>query len=125
DGSLAVQATAAFTRSQLTWFDRNGGQTGVVGQPGYLSNFSISPDGKKVASTRIRSSNPSAGADIWLHELERGTESRFTFKGLFSVSPVWSPDGSSIAYGMSERGAWEVYQKPTNGTGKEELLAKV
>ena len=60
-----------------------------------------------------------------MHELERGTESRFTFKGLRNSMPVWSPDGSSIALAQSLRqDQWEVYQKHTNGTGQEELLAK-
>src|SRR6202040_2598062 len=43
DRSLTIQAGPAFTRSQLTWFERNGGQAGVVGQPGYVSSFAISP----------------------------------------------------------------------------------
>ena len=128
DGSLTFQAVPALPLLQLTWFDRNGGQAGVVGQPGYMSSFSISPDGKKVALTRYRSTNPSAGSDIWLNELGRGSESRFSLKKLHNISPVWSPDGNSIVYGVANgvyaQGQWEVYQKHTNGTGQEELLAK-
>jgi eukaryotic-like serine/threonine-protein kinase len=126
-GDLMFQAARASTSSQLTWFDRNGGQAGVVGQPGSLAplesqnvfgNFDISPDGKKVALTRMVSVGQPA-SDIWLHELERHSESRFTFKG-FNFAPVWSPDGSSIAYGHDQA----VYQKHTRGTGQEELLVK-
>jgi Tol biopolymer transport system component len=122
DGSLNFQAAPALSSSQLTWFDRNGGQAGVAGQPGYISYFSISPDGKKVALTRFSSSNPLAGSDIWLQDVERGTESRFTLKG-FDFAPVWSPDGSSIAFARGLVGS-EVYQKHSNGTGQEELLVK-
>jgi Tol biopolymer transport system component len=124
DGSLTFQAPPAFPLSQLTWFDRNGGQIGALGRTGYISSFSISPDGKKVALDRYSTSNPSAGADIWVHELERGTESRFTFKVLHNVMPVWSPDGSSIVFARRGVSEWEVYRKHANGTGQEELLAK-
>ena len=123
DGSLTVQAATALPSSQLTWFDRRGAQTGVVGQPGSISHFSISPDGTKVALTRNNSPNQYAGSDIWLHGLDRSTESRFTFRAL-NFAPVWSPDGSSIAYAAVMQGQWKIYQKHTNGTGQEQLLAK-
>jgi eukaryotic-like serine/threonine-protein kinase len=123
DGSLSVQAATALPSSQLTWFDRKGAQTGVVGQPGFVSHFSISPDGTKVALTRNSSPNPFTGGDIWLHELDRDTESRFTFKAI-NTAPIWSPDGTSIAYGAYSQSQWDVYQKHTNRTGPEELLAK-
>jgi len=73
--------------------------------------------------TRVSAPGQPAGADIWLHELERGSESRFTFKES-NFAPVWSPDGSSIAYGVAGQGQWAMYQKHTNGTGQEELLVK-
>ena len=119
-----IQAAPALPFSQLTWFERNGGQAGVLGQPGYISSFSISPDGKRVALARNASSNRLAGSDIWLHELQRGTESRFTFKGLHNNLPVWSPDGSRFVYKVAGHGQWGIYQKPTNGTSQEELVAK-
>ncbi len=122
-GSLTFQAAPALPISQLTWFERAGGETGVVGQPGYMSSFSISPNGKKVALTRFRSSDRSAGSDIWLHELERGTESRFTFIGLSNMMPVWSPDGNTIAFGRFTTDM-ELIQRPSSGIGQEELLLK-
>jgi Tol biopolymer transport system component len=123
DGSLTVQASPALPVSQLTWFERNGAQSGVVGQPGYMSSFSISPDGKNVALTRYRSSDRVAGSDIWLHEVERSMESRFTLKELHNDMPVWAPDGNSIVFGRGTPP--QPYQKRTNGVGQEVLLAKV
>jgi eukaryotic-like serine/threonine-protein kinase len=126
DGSLIFQAARALPTTQITWFERNGVQAGIVGQPGFISGFSLSPDGKKVALSRHSSSNLAAGSDIWLHELERGTESRFTFDGLRNNLPVWSPDGNRIAYAHSASldSLWEVFQKQTSGTGQDELLVK-
>jgi hypothetical protein len=121
DGSLIFQAAPSLPISQLNWFERSGLPAEVVGQPGYMSSFSISPDGKRVALTRYRTSDQYAGSDVWLHELEQGTESRFSFKGLLNGTPVWSPDGSSIAFGA---GPGDTSMKRTNGVGQEELLVK-
>ena len=38
--------------------------------------------------------------------------------------PVWSPDGSHIAFGSKRNGKWGIYLKPSNGTGNEELLVE-
>jgi Tol biopolymer transport system component len=35
---------------------------------------------------------------------------------------VWSPDGSRIAFWSNRRGHSDLYEKPANGTGSEELL---
>jgi Tol biopolymer transport system component len=38
--------------------------------------------------------------------------------------PIWSPDGSHIAFGSLRNGKWGLYQKPADGTGREELLVE-
>src|SRR5262249_34067421 len=47
----------------------------------------------------------------------------FTFKPEWVVASSWSPDGRSIAYTSTRKGAFGVYIVPTSGVGTEERLA--
>jgi hypothetical protein len=108
---------------QLTWFNRSGKPLGTVGEPGVLgqSGLAISPDDKTVAVSHL---DPQTRvSNLWLHDLTRGSASRFTF-GLQEMLPVWSSDGSHLAYASFRDGNPMLYQKATSGVGNEELLDK-
>jgi Tol biopolymer transport system component/DNA-binding winged helix-turn-helix (wHTH) protein len=131
NGTLAYRPTSA-TKSQLTWFDRTGKKLGTSGLPVQDLFPALSPDGKRLAVSRagLQSGNsratlsaPSAPADIWVLNLARGDASRVTFD-FAAVRPVWSPDGSRIAFASNREGALNLYQKASSGAGSEELLLK-
>jgi eukaryotic-like serine/threonine-protein kinase len=106
------------TNMQLTWFDRTGKPGGVVGEAGKFQWAWVSPDGSMVATDL----EDAAGArDIWLLDLAHGTASRMTFGPGQSQYPVWSPDGTRIAFW---RPTVETFEKPVSGTGQEEILYK-
>ena len=105
---------------QLTWFDRSGKATGTLGPAGLMNWGAISPDANTVAVDRV----DSEGADIWLHDLARHTESRFTFGPRRNMFPVWSPDGSRIAFYSTLGGIPEIFQKSANGAAQDEVLDK-
>ena len=119
NGILVYTSGASQERNtQLTWFDRTGKPSGVVGDPNQYERVAISPDGSMLATDN----NDSLGvSSIWIHDLARGTASRFTFGPASSQFPVWSPDGSKLAYW---RPTIETFQKSVKGTGQEELLYK-
>ena len=100
---------------QLTWFDRSGKSVGAVGMPTDIQWAAISPDGATIATDRIGQ----YGVDIWLHDLARGTETRFTF-GQANEYPVWSPDGSHIIWHSTRD--LNPHATAANGAGKEEVL---
>jgi eukaryotic-like serine/threonine-protein kinase len=97
-------------KGQLAWFDRAGKEIGKVGAPADTAGISLSPDGQTVATSR-------RGQGLWLRELLRDAETRFTFPPLAGGAAVWSPDGLRIAFSTNG----DLYRKDAAG-GKEELL---
>ena len=56
----------------------------------------LSPDGKSLAIQRIDTVRGTP--DIWVDDLERGVRLRATTSREADVLPVWSPDGTRLAY---------------------------
>ena len=74
--------------------------------------ISWSPDGKSIAYTTKRLSGKadalSTNSDIWLYNLETGKEINISEGNMgYDKSPVFSPDGSKIAYQSMERDGYE------------------
>jgi Tol biopolymer transport system component len=119
-GILAFRSGLGTTGVQLTWFDRLGKALGTIGEIGVMQRPAISPDGRTVAVERR--DLQSGLFDIWLHDLTRGTTSRLTFNTSNTGFPIWSPDGSHVAYYTSPRGQSSVNQKAASGVGQDEVL---
>ena len=122
NGSLAYDPNALTYNQQLTWVDRAGKPLGTVGPAGEYEYPRLAPDGKRVAV--VRRDPQSRSWDIYVLDLARGAGSRLTFDPGDDRNPVWSPDGSRIAWGASRDGAFQIYQKLASGIGQEELLLK-
>ena len=121
NGVLVYRSGGSVDR-QLVWFDRAGQRLGTAGAPGRYRNPRLSPDGRQVAVERI---DPSSGVpDVWVLDLSRGTTVRLTYRPVLDTSPIWSPDGSHIAYASERDGPRSLYQKDSSGAGKEQLLLK-
>ncbi|HEY2919512.1 MAG TPA: hypothetical protein VGK77_11020, partial [Candidatus Binatia bacterium] len=118
DNGVLVYRTQVFAATQLAWFDRTGKQIAQVGTPGQIPTMALSPDGKRVIASRF--DPQSSGSDLWL--IEQGRETRFTFDPATDSGPVWSPDGSSVAFNSTRLGVSNIYAKPASGAGNEELL---
>ena len=119
-GMMAWMAGLSTGNEQLTWYDRSGAALGTVGPTGQMANAAISPDGRYAASDRLSVQNSTQ--DIWLYDLVRGTESRFTFSGFRDQQPTWSPDGRYIAWASSRDGKFGIYAKPAAGDAPEQAL---
>jgi Tol biopolymer transport system component len=106
------------------WFDREGKRLSVLGSSGDYANFTLSPDEQRLAIERV---DPQTGApDIWLVDLSRETTSRFTSHPTGDYGPVWSPDGSRIAFSSNRLagGSMGLFQKMSSGAGEDELLLR-
>ena len=114
-GVLAYRTTDPAPH-ELVWYDRTGKEVGTIGdRPGNPRNgLRISPDGKAIAFTRRAADRDTD--EIWIYDLVRGVASRLTLHG--GRSPVWSPDGSQIAFVRQDT----IYRVPATGAGAEKVV---
>jgi hypothetical protein len=116
--ALAYRTGGAGQGRRLTWLSRSGAVEGTVSTPAAYSNVDVDPAGKRLAVFK-----PDGGGDLWIIDLERGTNTRFTFDPASDRTPVWSPDGAQIAF-TSDRngGVTNIYAKASTLIGEERLL---
>jgi dipeptidyl aminopeptidase/acylaminoacyl peptidase len=121
DGTVAYRAGIAAGNRQLVWLDRAGKRLGVVSKPDEISNPALSPDGKMVV---FSVGNVTAGvANLWLQNLESGVLSKFTFGPGANDAPIWSPDGSRIAFeALPSSSNYQIQQLRAAGTGRPEVI---
>jgi serine/threonine protein kinase/Tol biopolymer transport system component len=118
-GVLTYQTGAAESGSQLTWFDRSGKQTGVLGDLANYASLHFSPDGKR-AAVSIGGRN----GDIWLYDVARGLRTRLTFDPEAQHDVIWAPDGNRLVFNSTRKGRLDLYQKGADGSGSEEMLVE-
>ncbi len=104
--------------NRMLWVDRTGKDLENLGEPGEFHNPTFSPSGDRVA---FDLADPRTGKpDIWVRDLARGVNSRFSFSAGDAAVPLWSPDGKRIVFESGP--GWDLYEKPTGGDGQERLL---
>lgn len=119
---LVYQSVGKPTR-QLVWMDRSGRTIGHVGDPGEWGPPRIAPDGVHVAAGKM--SEDGRNADIWIFGNEGPPVPFEVGTGYSAASPVWSPDGSRIAFAETRNaGIRDIFVKPAGGNRPGELLYK-
>jgi serine/threonine protein kinase/Tol biopolymer transport system component len=107
-----------FSPLQFGWVSRAGQQLALAGEAGSFGDMDVSPDGKLVAVTRQDVGAP--GADIWVIDWQRaGVATRLTLDPGDNINPVWSSDGTRVAYTSYRKGNADIYVKNANGVGAE------
>ena len=109
---------AATHSRRRCWIGRCAGSAGPARanrppQPGGWAGVDLSPDGKRAAVHR----HDPDGGDVWIFEAGNTTPSKFTFDAAQdNSSPIWSPDGTRIAFGSRRNGKWGLYVKLADNT---------
>jgi len=126
NGTVSVSATGALLyRSEqriltrLAFMDRAGKELMTVGEPAGIYDFGLSPDEKRIVISQTTSANQ---ADLWMYDLEHQIRSRFTTAAGLHSRPVWSPDGTQVAFSSNQTGRTDLYEKPAAGAGVERAV---
>ena len=123
----ASATTLAYASGGIPWgtrftqIDRDGSNLRVASE-NQLSGFPrISPDGRRLALQRVDAvrSNP----DIWVEDLERGSTLRLTTSAEQELMPVWSPDGTQVAYRAGTLDKPTIGFAASDGTGVTRTVA--
>ncbi len=108
----------------LTWFDRTGKPIGTLGDPAGHRNPRISPDGTRVVVER--SDDAISSVDLWLLDMARKVPTKLTFAAanFGNVAPLWSPDGTRVAWQsrIAAGAPPTIFHKRIGGTAKDEKI---
>ena len=120
DGSVLIQRGGVWNRNvfQPVRIDAEGTVTDLDVEPGGYRNPQVSPDGQLLAMQRmLRGDN-----DLWLVHLTTDSLEQLTAGPADDRWPVFSPDGTRIAFASDREGTLGIYQLPVDRSGEPELL---
>jgi serine/threonine-protein kinase len=91
---LYIPARGPKGQQALMWRDRRGGDLDVELQGKGFVRFALSPDSSRIALAVAEGDD----RDIWILERARKALSRLTLDPSPESAPLWSPDGTKVAY---------------------------
>jgi eukaryotic-like serine/threonine-protein kinase len=125
---MSASATVlAYASGVIPWgtriarVDRDGSHLQVETDNELTGAPRVSPDGRFLLRHRVDPlrSNP----DIWVDDLERGPTVRLTTSAEFDVMPVWSPDGTQVAYRAGTLDKPTIGFAASDGSGVKRTMA--
>ncbi len=114
---LLAYGNAQYSQNSLTWLDRKGKVLATIGEPASIQAVALSPSGKTIAVLK----EDNLSMNDWLVDAERGVAQRFTSTG-GDQEMIFSPDGATAFFSSNRNGHFDIYRKPVNLAGGEELV---
>jgi serine/threonine-protein kinase len=117
-GTLIYVPGSSTEQHVMRLVDRRGQELRQVGAPHNIRGAMLSPDGRKIAVTlREPSKN-----DIWILNSSDGSAERFTLEPVEEEMPVWSSDGTAIAYTGANGQSRRILSKETSAGTEPKLV---
>ncbi len=101
----------------VSWLDRQGNKIGEIGPPAFYRDVALSPDESMIA---MSIGDPLS--TIYLHDVARGSRTRFSFVEGATFAPNWTPDGRNIIFTALRDAKFQLLIKPADGTAPERVL---
>ncbi|MGA2260912.1 MAG: hypothetical protein ABSH28_05715 [Acidobacteriota bacterium] len=103
-------------QNSLVWVDQRGVEQPVTPLQSAFFAPRLSPDGQ-----RITYSTAGREWQVWVYDLNTGTNSRLTAEGRASF-PIWTPDGKRIVFSWQKSTAASLLSIPYDGSSPMEPL---
>ena len=117
-GVLVYRPRQHLALGLLMWIDRAGEFTEIPASAAAYRQISIAPDGRTAAVER---SDAQGVSSVWTIDLQAGMTVRVPAE-YWSGSPVWSRDGSHLAYSIAADSPPNVVVRADRGAGSEQRL---
>ena len=120
DSGTLVFFAGPVGESELVWFDRAGRRIGNPGPKGVFNSLSLSPKGTSVVYDQAEPRNRTL--DLWSLDFARGSPTRLTFHPSHDMFPLWSPNGTRIAFNSLRQPPPQLYALNADSPGTEKRL---
>jgi len=101
NGVLIYGTSEGSSFDQLKWYAREGSTIGSLNPVIDYQQFTLSPDGKRLA---LNSFHQHATGSLWLIDIATNTTTPLTFDPRAQSDPVWSPDSRYVAFNLLPNG---------------------
>ncbi|MBI3005489.1 MAG: protein kinase [Ignavibacteriales bacterium] len=119
-GVLVYQGQSSSEVPEFAWVDLKGKKFLSLKNMEIFVSARLSRDSRKIAMDLYHTG--ARNSDIWIYEIDRGVNTRFTFDPAVEWYPVWSPDGSRVVFASDRKGHHDLYEKISSGASNEQLL---
>ncbi len=119
-GVLVYQGHSSSSAPELALVDLKGKKFVSLREAEIFVSARLSRDARRIAMDLYHIG--ARNSDIWLYEIDRGVNTRFTFDPAVDWYPIWSPDGRHIVFASKRKGHYDLYEKVSSGATNEQLL---
>jgi eukaryotic-like serine/threonine-protein kinase len=119
-GVLVYRPRQHLALGSLVWIDRRGEFTEIPASAAAFRQIAIAPDGRTAAVER---SDAQGVSSVWTIDLEAGMTVRVPAE-YWSGAPIWSRDGSTLAYSIAADSPPNVAVRGDRGAGSERRLTR-